>query len=187
PSKAVTLADVRTGINYAMIISTNGGLWRYMIGDTVEFTSLAPHKIRITGRTKCYINAFGEELIVDNADRAVAAASAATGAKVLDYTAAPIFMEGRAKGGHEWFVEFDTPPSDAMLFAEVLDKTLQEVNSDYAAKRFKNSTLMPPKLVVARKGAFYRWMQNRHKLGGQNKVPRLANDRLYIDQLLNIQ
>lgn len=187
PSKAITLADVQTGVNYAMIISTNGGLWRYMIGDTVEFTSLAPHKIRITGRTKSYINAFGEELIIDNADRAITAAAVATGAKVLDYTAAPIFMDGRSKGGHEWLVEFDTPPSDVMLFAEILDRTLQEVNSDYAAKRFKNSTLMPPKLVVARKGVFYRWMQNRQKLGGQNKVPRLANDRLYIDQLLTIQ
>ena len=187
PSKAVTLADVETGVNYAMIISTNGGLWRYMIGDTVEFTSLAPYKIRITGRTKSYINAFGEELIIDNAERAIAAASVATGAKVQDYTAAPIFMEGRTKGSHEWFVEFDTPPSDAMLFAETLDRTLQELNSDYAAKRFKNTTLLPPKVVVARKGVFYRWMQSRQKLGGQNKVPRLANDRRYIDELLKIQ
>ena len=187
PSKAVTLADVETGVNYAMIISTNGGLWRYMIGDTVEFTSLAPYKIRITGRTKSYINAFGEELIIDNAERAVAAASAATGAKVSDYTVAPIFMEGRAKGGHEWLVEFATPPSDAMLFAEVIDRTLQEVNSDYAAKRFKNSTLSAPKLVVARKGVFYRWMEQRQKLGGQNKVPRLCNDRRFIDELLQIQ
>lgn len=186
PEKAVTLADVETGVNYAMIISTNGGLWRYMIGDTVEFTSLAPYKVRITGRTKSYINAFGEEIIIDNAERAVAAACAATGAKVLDYTAAPVFMEGKAKGGHEWFVEFGTMPSDVMLFVEVLDKTLQEVNSDYAAKRFRNTTLMPPQLVVARKGTFYRWMQEREKLGGQNKVPRLANDRRYIDELLKI-
>lgn len=186
PAKARTLADVEMGVNYAMIISTNGGLWRYMIGDTVEFTSLAPYKVRITGRTKSYINAFGEEIIIDNAERAIAAACAATGAKVLDYTAAPVFMEGKAKGGHEWFVEFDAIPSDVMLFAEVLDKTLQEVNSDYAAKRFRNTTLMPPQLVVARKGAFYRWMQEREKLGGQNKVPRLANDRRYIDELLKI-
>lgn len=184
--KTVTLADVEMGVNYAMIISTSGGLWRYMIGDTVEFTSLSPYKIRITGRTKSYINAFGEEIIIDNAERAIAAASAATGAKVLDYTAAPVFMKGRSKGGHQWFVEFGTPPSDAMLFAEVLDKTLQEVNSDYAAKRFKNTTLVAPQLVVARKGAFYRWMQERKKLGGQNKVPRLANDRRYIDELLKI-
>ncbi|WP_281671671.1 GH3 auxin-responsive promoter family protein [Rikenella microfusus] len=186
PERAVTLADVEMGVNYAMIISTNGGLWRYMIGDTVEFTSLSPYKIRITGRTKSYINAFGEEIIIDNAERAVAAASAATGARVRDYTAAPVFMEGRSKGGHEWFVEFETPPSDVMLFAEVLDKTLQEVNSDYAAKRFKNTTLMAPQLVVARQGAFYRWMQEREKLGGQNKVPRLANDRRYLDELLKI-
>lgn len=186
PSKAVTLADVQMGVNYAMIVSTNGGLWRYMIGDTVEFTSLAPYKIRITGRTKSYINAFGEEIIIDNAERAMAAACRATGAEVLDYTAAPVFMRGRAKGGHQWFVEFDAAPSDVMLFAEVLDKTLQEVNSDYAAKRFRNTTLMAPQLVVARKGTFYRWMQDRKKLGGQNKVPRLANDRRYIDELLKI-
>lgn len=186
PEKAVTLADVEIGVNYAMIISTSGGLWRYMIGDTVEFTSLAPHKIRITGRTKSYINAFGEEIVIDNAERAVSAACAATGARVLEYTAAPIFMEGRAKGAHQWFVEFSAPPSDVMLFAETLDRTLQEVNSDYAAKRFKNTTLMPPQLVVARKGAFYRWMDERKKLGGQNKVPRLANDRKYMEQLLKI-
>lgn len=186
PSKAVTIADVEMGINYAMIISTNGGLWRYMIGDTIEFTSLSPYKIRITGRTKSYINAFGEEIIIDNAERAIASACAATGAKVVDYTAAPIYMESRAKGSHQWFVEFDVAPSDVMLFAEVLDRTLQDVNSDYAAKRFKNTTLMPPQLVVARKGAFYQWMQSREKLGGQNKVPRLVNNRQYIDELLKI-
>lgn len=186
PERAVTVADVETGVNYAMIISTNGGLWRYMIGDTVEFTSLSPYKIRITGRTKSYINAFGEEVIIDNAERAMAAACAATGSKVKEYTAAPVFMKGRAKGGHQWFVEFDVPPTDAMLFAEILDKTLQEVNSDYAAKRFRNTTLMAPQLVVARKGAFYCWMREREKLGGQNKVPRLANDRRYIDELLKI-
>lgn len=186
PTKAVTLADVELGVNYAMIITTNGGLWRYMIGDTVEFTSLSPYKIRITGRTKSYINAFGEEIIIDNAEAAIAAASVATGARVADYTAAPVFMEGNAKGGHEWFVEFETMPSDLNRFVEVLDHTLQEVNSDYAAKRFKDTTLVAPRLVVGRPGAFYRWMQEREKLGGQNKVPRLANDRRYLDELLHI-
>lgn len=186
PTKVIPLSEVQTGVNYALIISTNGGLWRYMIGDTVEFTSLNPYKIRITGRTKSYINAFGEEIIIDNAERAIAAACQATGAKVLDYTAAPVFMEGNAKGSHEWLVEFDTDPSDVLLFAEVLDRTLQEVNSDYAAKRFKDTTLRPPRLVVARRGTFYRWMEERQKLGGQNKVPRLANDRRYMDELLRI-
>lgn len=186
PEKAVPLTEVKTGVNYAMIISTSGGLWRYMIGDTVEFTNLSPYKIRITGRTKSYINAFGEELIVDNAERAMEAACRETGAKVTDYTVAPIYMKSRSKGGHQWLVEFEQEPADALLFAEILDRTLQEVNSDYAAKRFKNTTLMPLQLVVAPRGAFYRWMESRKKLGGQNKVPRLVNDRRYMDELLKI-
>lgn len=187
PEKAIPLSDVKLGENYAMIISTNSGLWRYMIGDTVQFTSLSPYKIRITGRTKSYINAFGEELIIDNAERAIEAACEATGAKVTDYTAAPIYMKKGSKGGHQWLVEFGTQPKDVMRFAEVLDKTLQELNSDYAAKRHRDTTLMPPQLVVARKGTFYRWMQGRSKLGGQNKVPRLANDRRYMDELLKMK
>lgn len=185
-SRAVTIDQVTTGENYAMIISTNGGLWRYMIGDTVEFTSLVPHKIRITGRTKSFINAFGEEIIVDNADVAIEAASRATSAKVADYTAAPIYMDAGSKGSHQWLVEFETAPDDIMLFAETLDSTLRSVNSDYAAKRFKNSTLTPPQVIVSHRGTFYRWMQSRGKLGGQNKVPRLSNNRDYIEQLLEM-
>lgn len=184
PSKAVPLEGVSTGINYAMIITTNGGLWRYMIGDTIEFTCVAPYRIRITGRTKSYINAFGEEIIIDNAERALGAACDATGAKISEYTAAPVFMEARAKGSHQWLVEFSQSPSDQALFVEVLDQTLQELNSDYAAKRFRDTTLLAPQVIACPEGTFYRWMESRDKLGGQNKVPRLANDRRYMDQLL---
>lgn len=183
PSRAVPLEGVAKGINYAMIITTCNGLWRYQIGDTVEFTSLAPYKIRITGRTRHYINAFGEEVIVDNAETALKAACDATGARISDYTAGPVYMNGRSKGSHQWVVEFDTPPDDAERFTDTLDRALQSVNSDYEAKRFKNTTLMRPTLTVVPPGTFYRWMKSRGKAGGQNKVPRLFNDRTYIDQL----
>ena len=167
-----------------MIITTCNGLWRYQIGDTVEFTSLAPYKIRITGRTRHYINAFGEEIIVDNAETALKAACDATGARISDYTAGPVYMHGRSKGSHQWVVEFDTPPDDAERFTDTLDRALQSVNSDYEAKRFKDTTLMRPTLTVVPPGTFYRWMKSRGKAGGQNKVPRLFNDRTYIDQLI---
>lgn len=183
PSRAVPLEGVAKGINYAMIITTCNGLWRYQIGDTVEFTSLAPYKIRITGRTRHYINAFGEEVIVDNAETALKAACDATGARISDYTAGPVYMSGRSKGAHQWVVEFDTPPDDAERFTDTLDRALQSVNSDYEAKRFKDTTLMRPTLTVVPPGTFYRWMKSRGKAGGQNKVPRLFNDRTYIDQL----
>ncbi len=184
PSAAVPLEGVKTGENYALIITTSNGLWRYMIGDTVEFTSLRPYKIRITGRTKLFINAFGEEVILDNAEKAVQAACRATGAAVADYTAGPVYMDGRAKGAHEWLIEFSREPENIALFAEVLDKTLQQVNSDYEAKRFKDTTLQAPVVRSMPKGTFYRWMAARGKLGGQHKVPRLYNDRRYIEQLL---
>lgn len=183
PRQTVPLEGVELGVNYAMIISTNGGLWRYMIGDTVEFTSLNPPKIKITGRTRQFINAFGEEIIVDNAEQALSVACRATGAQIREYTAAPIYMEGKSKGGHEWFIEFSTAPDSTERFAEVLDATLQAVNSDYAAKRYHDTTLHAPRVVIASDGAFYRWMQTRGKVGGQNKVPRLSNDRNYIDAL----
>ena len=152
--------------------------------ETVEFTSLAPYKIRITGRTRHYINAFGEEIIVDNAETALKAACDATGARISDYTAGPVYMHGRSKGSHQWVVEFDTPPDDAERFTDTLDRALQSVNSDYEAKRFKDTTLMRPTLTVVPPGTFYRWMKSRGKAGGQNKVPRLFNDRTYIDQLI---
>ncbi len=186
PSKAVPLEEVRTGVNYALIVSTCNGLWRYLIGDTVEFTSTAPYKIRITGRTRLYINAFGEEVIIDNAERAIQAAAATTGAVVQDYTAGPVYMQENGKGSHEWLIEFSQPPADLARFAEVLDGALQQVNSDYAAKRFRDTTLYAPVVRALPPGTFYRWMESRGKLGGQNKVPRLSNDRKYLDALLEM-
>lgn len=186
PDKAVPVEGVRLGVNYAMIISNSGGLWRYMIGDTVAFTSLNPYKIKITGRTKHFINAFGEEIIIENAERALQAACLATGASITDYTAAPIFMQGREKGAHEWLIEFSNAPSSVELFGNVLDKTLQAVNSDYAAKRFQNTTLNAPRLRVAHAGLFHRWMAQRGKMGGQNKVPRLMSDRTVMDELIKL-
>jgi hypothetical protein len=186
PEKAVPLAEVTTGENYALIITNSNGLWRYLIGDTVEFTSTAPYRIRITGRTKLYINVFGEEVIIDNAEQAIQAACRATGAQVQDYTAGPVYMTGRSKGGHEWLIEFSQEPESLERFAEVLDTTLQQVNSDYAAKRFKDTTLYAPVLRRLPTGTFYRWLESRGKVGGQNKVPRLSNNRKYIEELLGI-
>ena len=169
-----------------MIISTNGGLWRYMIGDTVVFTSLYPHRIKISGRTKYYINAFGEEVIEDNAEKALMAACKASGAEIKEYTAGPMYMSDDSKGAHEWMIEFEHPPDSLDKFTDVLDRTLASINSDYEAKRYKNITLKLPKVVSLAPGTFYRWMQKRGKLGGQNKIPRLSNDRKYLDELAGI-
>jgi hypothetical protein len=184
--KALTLGEVDTRTNYAIVISTNGGLWRYMIGDTVRFTSLYPHRIKITGRTKHFINAFGEEIIIDNAEYALKTACAKTGAMIKEYTGAPVYMGTESKGKHEWIIEFEKKPADMQQFTETLDMTLQSVNSDYEAKRYKNITLDPPLVQKAKPGLFYQWMKKRGKLGGQNKVPRLSNDRKYIDELLKL-
>lgn len=183
-SKAIPLEGVKAGVNYAMIITTCNGLWRYLIGDTVEFTSVFPYKIKITGRTKHFINAFGEELIIDNAESALKEACDMTGAHISDYTAAPIYMADKTKGSHQWVIEFSTPPKDPAEFTAVLDKALQKRNSDYEAKRFKDTTLLIPTITVVPAGTFYEWMKKRGKTGGQNKVPRLFNDRTYVDQLL---
>lgn len=183
---ARTIEDVELGVDYAMVISTNSGLWRYMIGDTVRFTSLRPHKIVITGRTKHYINAFGEELMIENAERALEKACSLTNAVIKEYTAAPVFMDEETKGAHEWLIEFDVMPSSLENFTELLDITLQEVNSDYEAKRYKNITLDGPHLTVARPHLFMDWLKSKNKLGGQNKIPRLANNREYIDELLKL-
>ena len=180
----VPLWGVETGRNYAMLISTSSGLWRYMIGDTVRFTSTNPYKIVITGRTKFFINAFGEELIVDNAEAGLAEACRQTGAQVLEYTAAPVFMDGEGKCRHQWLVEFAKEPADIALFARILDETLQHVNSDYEAKRYKDITLQPLELVAARKGLFHDWLASKGKLGGQHKVPRLSNNRVHIEEML---
>jgi hypothetical protein len=185
-SAAVPLEGVRTGVNYAMVISTSNGLWRYMIGDTVEFTSVDPYRIRITGRTKHHINVFGEEVMVGNAADAMAAACRATGAEVSEYTVAPVFMHGREKGAHQWVVEFRRPPNDIAEFTAVLDKTLQGVNSDYEAKRFRNTTLQAPVVSVVPEGTFMRWLAANGKVGGQHKVPRLSNDRSIVEELIKI-
>lgn len=180
------LEAVETGKNYALVITTSGGLWRYLIGDTVRFTSLSPYKFVISGRTKHFINAFGEELMVDNADKAIAMTCRETGAKVKEYTAAPLFMLDKAKGRHQWFIEFDQMPPSLDAFADLLDRCLQKLNSDYEAKRYKEISLQPLEIIPAREGAFYDWLKTKGKLGGQHKIPRLSNDRRHIEELLEI-
>ena len=183
----VPLWAVETGKNYAMVISTSCGLWRYEIGDTVQFTSTNPYKFIISGRTKHFINAFGEELIVDNAEQGLSYACQQTGAEVLEYTAAPVFMDENAKCRHQWLIEFSKAPEDLNQFAALLDKRLQEINSDYEAKRYKNITLQPLEIIQARTNLFNDWLKLRGKLGGQHKVPRLSNSRDTIEQLLALQ
>ncbi len=182
----VPLEGVEVGVNYAMLISTTCGLWRYVIGDTVRFTSVKPYKFVITGRTKHFINAFGEELIVDNAEQGLAYACRETGAEVLEYTAAPVFMDGNAKCRHQWLIEFSRRPDSLERFGDLLDKKLQEINSDYEAKRYKDITLQHLEIIDARQGLFEEWMKSRGKLGGQNKVPRLSNSREHIEQLISL-
>ncbi len=178
------LWEVEVGKNYAMLISTSCGLWRYMLGDTVRFTSKEPYKIVISGRTKHFINAFGEELIIDNAEKGLLKACSATGARILDYTAAPVFMDENAKCRHQWLIEFSKKPDSVERFAEILDNELQQINSDYEAKRYKNKTMQQLEVVVAREGLFNDWLKGKGKLGGQHKVPRLSNNRQHIDELL---
>ena len=182
--KVIPLAEVEEGKNYAIIITTNAGLWRYKVGDTVRFTSIDPYRIKVTGRTKHHINVFGEELIIENAEAALKIASQLTRSEIVDYTAAPIFMEGREKGAHEWIIEFKVPPEDFSVFENLFDKALQEVNSDYEAKGFNNTTLKAPKIHCAREKLFYDWLKGKNKLGGQHKVPRLSNTRFYLEELL---
>lgn len=180
----VPLWGVETGRNYAVVISTSSGLWRYIIGDMIRFTQLNPYKFIITGRTKSFINAFGEELIVDNAEKGLAEACLQTGAEVLEYTAAPVFMDDNGKCRHQWIVEFSQEPDDLGKFAHILDETLQKLNSDYEAKRYKDITLQSLELVKARPGVFNDWLKQKGKLGGQHKVPRLCNNRDIIEQVL---
>jgi len=182
----VPLWGVQTGKNYAMVITTSSGLWRYIIGDTVRFTSTEPYKFIITGRTKFFINAFGEELIVDNAERGLAAACQQTGAEVLEYSAAPIFMDEHGRCRHQWLIEFSRPPADSEAFADALDRALQQENSDYEAKRYKDITLQRLELISARPGLFNDWLKSQGKLGGQHKVPRLSNNRDFIEQMLKL-
>lgn len=181
---AVQLSDVVLEKNYALVISTNSGLWRYLIGDTIRFTSLNPYRIQITGRTKQFINAFGEELIVENAENALTETCKLHQVQVVDYTVAPVYFDNENKGGHEWVIEFQSPPISLQQFTLDLDEALKKRNSDYEAKRFKNMALQAPKIHIAPPNTFYRWMKQREKLGGQNKVPRLANERIYLEEIL---
>lgn len=185
--KAIPLAQVRIGEPYAMVISTTAGLWRYNLGDTIVFTSLEPYRFRITGRTKLFINAFGEEVMIDNAERALEVACEKTGAIVSEYTAGPVFMDGSHSGGHEWLIEFEREPDSLALFTELLDNALKSLNSDYEAKRFNDLTLRSPQIRAMKKGTFFAWLKAKGKLGGQHKVPRLANDRKILDEILKMK
>jgi hypothetical protein len=180
--KTLQLDEVELNTTYALIISTNGGLWRYILGDTIKFTNLYPFRIRIAGRTKHFINAFGEELMVENADKALAEACHQTAASINDYTAAPIYME-EGSGGHEWLIEFENAPENLKEFKHVLDSELKRINSDYEAKRYNNYILKEPQIIIAPKDTFKNWLKQKGKLGGQHKVPRLSNNRDYIDEI----
>ena len=169
-----------------MVITTNSGLWRYRIGDTVKFTCLNPYRVKVTGRTKHFINVFGEELVVENAEMALSRTTELTKSEISNYTVGPIFMGNKTKGSHEWIIEFSREPDDMKKFTEILDLSLQSLNSDYEAKRHKNSTLELPKIILGRKNLFYDWLGSRNKLGGQNKIPRLSNSREYVEELLKI-
>ncbi|WP_411895710.1 GH3 auxin-responsive promoter family protein [Winogradskyella sp. A2] len=184
--KVIPLSDVKLNTNYALIITTNAGLWRYRIGDTIRFVSLNPHRIKVSGRTKHHINAFGEELIIENAEVALKKVCKRTNAEIVDYTAAPIFMIGKEKGAHEWIIEFKTPPQNTSYFEELFDNALKALNSDYEAKRYNNMTLNKPKIHYARQNLFYDWLKENNKLGGQHKVPRLSNTRDYVEELLRL-
>ncbi|HEX2970428.1 MAG TPA: GH3 auxin-responsive promoter family protein [Bacteroidales bacterium] len=186
PARAVTIGEVETGVNYAVVISTNGGLWRYMMGDTIVFTSLYPFKFRISGRTKHFINVFGEEVIVENADKALKEACLHTGAVIAEYTAGPVYMKTDSKGSHEWIIEFEKQPDDIKKFTEKLDSALKELNSDYEAKRHKDLNLEMPVVRSVPEGTFNNWLKSKKKFGGQNKVPRLSNSREYIEDLYKI-
>jgi len=185
-SNAISLEQVKLNVNYAIVITTNAGLWRYLIGDTVKFTSLHPFRIKITGRTKHFINAFGEELIIENAEDALRDACIKTNSEITEYTVAPIYMNGDQKGAHEWVIEFKKSPANLDEFAFLLDEKLKELNSDYEAKRYCSITLKMPVIHLARKGLFYKWLKLKGKLGGQHKVPRLSNKRDFIEELLKL-
>lgn len=181
---ALQLGEVKTGVNYAMVITTNAGLWRYLIGDTVTFTSVNPYRLRITGRTRSYINTFGEELMVDNAEKALGIACAKCQAVISDYTAGPHFSPDKKTAAHEWIIEFEKSPVNLEFFTETFDNALKSLNSDYEAKRYHNMILMPPIIHAAPQGTFYKWLKAKGKLGGQNKVPRLSNNRDILTEIL---
>jgi len=182
----IPLSEVKLNTNYSMVITTNAGLWRYKIGDTIRFTSLSPYRIQITGRTKVHINVFGEELMIENAEVAMSKTAKQLGLEIIDYTAGPIYMSSNNKGGHQWIIEFKNNPKKIDEFSLTLDKNLKDVNSDYEAKRYKDMTLTIPKITVAKKNLFYNWMASKNKLGGQNKVPRLSNSRELLEELIQM-
>ena len=182
----VPIWEVEKGQKYALVISTNAGLWRYLIGDTITFTNTQPYRFKITGRTSQFLNTFGEELMIDNTDKALSIACQKTNSNVLEYTVAPIYMQSEKKGGHEWIIEFENSPKNLDFFTYVLDDALKSVNSDYEAKRFKDVALQEPKIHLAKKNLFYQWMKNQGKLGRQFKVPRLSNERTHLESLLNL-
>ncbi|MEO9572192.1 MAG: GH3 auxin-responsive promoter family protein [Polaribacter sp.] len=185
-SKTITLADVKKGVDYALIITTNSGLWRYSIGDTIRFTCLNPYRIKITGRTKHYINVFGEELNIENVEDALKLTCDKTNSCITDYTVGPIFMKDKKSGGHEWIIEFSKKPNNMNYFTEILDNSLKAINSDYEAKRYNSLTLAMPKIHEAKEGLFYSWLKKKGKLGGQHKVPRLSNSREFVEELLEL-
>jgi hypothetical protein len=184
--KTVTLEDVELNKNYAVVISTNAGLWRYVIGDTVKFTSLNPFRIKVTGRINQFINAFGEELIIDNAEKALSEACLKTSSILKEYTVAPKFFTEKSTGKHQWLIEFEQSPENIEYFAEVLDVELKQLNSDYEAKRFKDMVLGKPEINKLANGTFYNWMKQNNKLGGQHKIPRLSNDSKYVEELMKL-
>ncbi len=182
----IPLSEVKIGIKYEIIITTNGGLWRYKIGDVVIFTNLKPYRIILSGRTKNFINAFGEELMMNNAEKAISIATSKVNVNVIDYTVAPIYMDKNIKGTHEWFIEFEKPPTNMKNFIRILDSALKDENSDYEAKRHKNITMREPKVNIVPKNTFYRWLEFNDKLGGQHKIPRLSNNRDFVEDLIKL-
>lgn len=184
--QAIPLDEVKLNTNYEMVITTNAGLWRYRLGDTIKFTSLVPFRFKITGRTKHFMNAFGEEVIVDNADKALAIACEKTGASIREYTAAPVYMSDNERGAHEWLIEFEKHPDKIEYFTEILDNALKSINSDYEAKRYQNLALKLPVVKSVPSGIFYKWLESKNKLGGQHKVPRLSNDRKYVEEIIGM-
>lgn len=184
--QAIGIEEVETGRNYALIISTNAGLWRYMIGDTILFTTLKPYRFKISGRTKQFINTFGEELMVDNADTALNYACEQTGAMIKDYTAAPIFLDNSSQARHQWLIEFQEKPDSLEKFTSLLDSRLKELNSDYEAKRQHDLILKQPEIIPLFNGCFLEWLKEKGKLGGQHKVPRLSNNRDYADEIIDL-
>ena len=184
--KIIPLSEVKKDVNYAILITTNAGLWRYKIGDTVKFTSLDPYKIVVSGRTKHYINVFGEEVIIENTDNVINKISSQYNLEIVDYTVAPVFMKKNEKGAHQWFIEFKNNPPQNINLAEIIDKELKSENSDYDAKRYNNFTLKRPEIIISKKGVFMKWLEMNNKIGGQNKIPRLSNERKFIDSLIKL-